>query len=700
MTFDTAADAHPIDASDYLPYVASATRRGLSAWAMRPPMTLDAWAREHFYLSAESSYVEQRWNPWPFQRAIMSLLSNDDVVEVNLKKSARIGYTKILLAFVGYSAHHTRRNQCVWQPTDDDAVDFVKSELEPMLRDITVMRDVFPQYLSRHKDNTLESKRFLGSLLRIKGAKAAKNFRRISIDNALLDEVDAMDNDVEKEGDPITLAFKRTEGATFPKRVLGSTPKLKGFSLIDNRFALADVRMTFQAPCPHCGKRHALTWGGKDVPHGFKWHKDQPDSAMHLCPHCTALITQAQYLDVAEQGVFVSDDGTLWLHQGGRFTTPTGEPAAKPKHVALHVWTAYSPVVAWSQIVADFLAARAAMDDGDATKMQAFTNTTLGECWEGEIERTDASDLKQRAEPFPLRLMPRGCLLLLASIDTQDNRVEIAIWGLGRGGEMWTVDHLVIFGNPALQSFWDEVETFVRTAEYPHVSGIPQRVYAWAVDSGGHHADAVYAFAHKLRHLRVHAIKGYSGRERSIDQGNAKVDFRWNGKIEKRGPTLWQVGTNLAKDRLQSRLDVRTPGPGYVHLASALSDEWYKQMASEVRAIRRTATGTETRWVKVRTRNEVKDNACYVIWLEERLGLLHPSKAKWWDQVEAAVQPEDDLFTRVAPLPEYETRLLANAPKPGQVAVEPVAVEKHAAQPATVAPKPRPPARPTFSRTW
>lgn len=694
MTFDLDAEFLPVDAADYIPAVTSAARRGLSAWAMREYQTLDAWAGDNFYLSAESSYVEQRWHPWPFQRAIMSLLSNDDVVEIDIKKSARIGYTKILLAFVGYTAHHTRRNQCVWQPTDDDAVDFVKSELEPMLRDVAVMRDVFPKYLSRHKDNTLDSKRFLGSLLRIKGAKAAKNFRRISIDNALLDEVDAMDNDVEKEGDPITLAFKRTEGATFQKRVLGSTPKLKGFSLIDGRFAMADVRMTFQPPCPHCGKRHALTWGGKDVPHGFKWHKDQPDSVMHLCPHCIALITQAQYLDVAEQGVFVSDDGTLWLHPDGRFTTPTGDPAATPKHVALHVWTAYSPVVAWSQIVADFLAARSAMDDGDTTKMQAFTNTTLGECWEGEIERTDASELQQRAEPFPLRLMPRGCLLLLASIDTQDNRVEIAIWGLGRGGEMWTIDHLVIFGNPALQSFWDEVEAFVRTTEYPHISGMPQRVYAWAVDSGGHHADAVYAFAHKLRHLRVHAIKGYSGRERSIDQGNAKVDFRWNGKIEKRGPTLWQVGTNLAKDRLQSRLDVRTPGPGYVHLASALSDEWYKQMASEVRAIRRTANGTETRWSKVRARNEVKDCAAYVIWLEERLGLLHPSKAKWWDQVEAAVQPADDLFSNVQPLPEYDHR------EPIKTATQPAAVESVAESTNSVPPRPAPGVNPFIRGGW
>src|SRR5699024_8630794 len=145
-------------------------------------------------------------------------------------------YTKILLAAIGYNAHHRRRNQCIWQPTDDDADDFVKTEVDPMLRDIEVMRSVFPKYLSRHKDNTLQQKKFIGSMLRVRGGKAASNYRRISIDFGALDELDAFDNDIEKEGAPDSLAAKRLEGATFPKFVCGSTPKLKGFSLIDTRF--------------------------------------------------------------------------------------------------------------------------------------------------------------------------------------------------------------------------------------------------------------------------------------------------------------------------------------------------------------------------------------------------------------------------------------------------------------------------------
>lgn len=623
-------------------------KKGLAGWSVPEPMTLDEWAREHFYLSAESSYVEQEWTPWYFQRAIMACISSDDIAEVDWQKSARVGYTKIILAAIGYFAEHKRRNQVLWQPTDDDAEDFVKSELEPMIRDVEAMQAVFPTYLARHKDNTLQQKKFIGSTLRVKGGKAAKNYRRISADVGYMDELDAFDNDVEKEGDPPTLARKRLEGATFPKFVCGTTPKQKGFSLIEERVALADERFTYQVPCAHCGKHHGLSWGGKDQPHGFKFLPGDPASVRHMCPHCHVLITQAEFLAIAETGVYVNDSGTLHLDVNGKFTTPEGVPVSAPAHIAFHVWTAYSPVVAWSAIVTDFLAAFEKVTQGDDTKMKAWVNTTLGEGWEGEIERTEADELKLRAEPFPLKVMPRGCLLALCAFDVQDNRLEVGTWGYGRGGEMWTLDHQVFFGNPALPEVWAEAEEFLRTQEYAHACGLPQRIFATAIDSGGHHTDAVYAFAHKLKALRVHAIKGASSRERSIENGNSRVSYRWNGKVEKNGPVLWMVGTNLAKDRFQSRLSVTTPGPGYVHFSKDLSDEWFKQIAGEHRALRRTQNGTETRWAPQRKRLEARDILAYVIWLEERLGLWTPRQAKFWNDLEARVQPADDLFAAAA----------------------------------------------------
>ena len=112
---------------------------------------------------------------------------------------------------MGYYAHHRRRNQCVWQPTDEDSDEFCKTEVEPMLRDVPAMRSVFPAVDTKSRLNTLREKIGIGMQLHLRGGKAAKNYRRLTLHAAWLDETDGFDPDIEHEGSPIALAAKRTE---------------------------------------------------------------------------------------------------------------------------------------------------------------------------------------------------------------------------------------------------------------------------------------------------------------------------------------------------------------------------------------------------------------------------------------------------------------------------------------------------------
>jgi terminase, large subunit len=633
--------------------IAHRLARGLETFGVPEPMSLDEWARKHFYLSAESSYVEQAWQPWPFQRAILACISNDDIRAVDFIKSARVGYTKMILAAIGYFAHHKRRNQALWQPTDDDRDEFVKTELDPMLRDVAAMREVFPAYMARHKDNTLQQKKFLGSMVHLRGGKAAKNYRRISVDTAYIDEIDAFDNDVEKEGSPDTLAGKRIEGATFPKMITGSTPKLKGFSLIEARVESADARYHYHIPCPHCEGHHALTWGGKDEPHGFKWQGNDVESVRHLCPHCGVLITQAEYLAIWEEGFWQGDDGSTIDHDGV-FRNAAGDQILAHRHIALHVWTAYSPAALWQDIVRDFIVAYRKAQEGDNSKLKAFVNTTRGETWEGDIERTDAEELKHRAEPFPLRVVPWGCLLLLVGGDTQDNRVELTVWGFGRGSEMWTIEHKIIFGNTAEDAVWEEVRQYLVETRFPHASGTELRITASAIDSGGHRSPNVYEFARVNARHNVFAVRGRPSGEKHIRDGAGQVDIDWRGKRRKNGVTLWHVGTNLAKDLIHGRLSVEKNGPGFIHFSNELSDEWFRQFAGEVRATRTTQSGQQTRWVGTRKRLEAKDCATYAIWMEAHLELGRRSNA-WWDALEERVQPQNRSLFEMDALPLAST---------------------------------------------
>lgn len=157
-------------------------------------------------------------------------------------------------------------------------------------------------------------------------------------------------------------------------------------------------------------------------------------------------------------------------------------------------------------------------------------------------------------------MVPMGCTLLLASCDTQGNRVEVGVWGFGRGQEMWTIDHQIFHGNPAEDEVWAGVAEYLFERRFQHEGGQQMSIYASAIDSGGHHSNAVYDFARRNKARRVFAVRGRPFGEKAIKDGAGQVDIDWRGKRLRKGVILWHVGTNLAKDLLHSRLAIESPG--------------------------------------------------------------------------------------------------------------------------------------------
>ena len=636
----------------------AALRRGLRPLEAPPPMRLSQWMAEHFYLSEESSYEQGRWEAYPYQIAIADCIGHDEINHVTWRKSARTGYTKIFLAAVGYFAEHKRRNQAVYQPTDEDRDDFVTTELEPMLRDVRVMRRVFPKFNRKSKENTIKKKRFLGCLLHLRGGKAAKNYRRITVDCVYYDETDGFDRDIEKEGSPFRLGDKRIEGATFPKSVAGSTPKLKGFSLIEDRESQADVRFQYFIRCPHCDDEHTLDWGGKEARHGFKWTDNDPETVGHVCPHCGVCITQAEYL-AAWKGRWKSAEG-IWIDERDpvqlRFRNAVDEEIAPPRHVAFFNWTAYSPQATWVSIVRDWLSAAKKAQAGDDSDLKTFINTTRGETYEQELEKTDASQLALRGKHgHPLRTVPRGAVKLAIGVDVQGDRWELVVWGFGRGEEMWVVDDLVIYGNPADQREWDLKLDPAIKATYRHVCGVEMSADAVAIDTGGHFTHQCYVFVRNRPNQNLYAVKGETRLGRPIKSASVLVDVNERGKTIRKGVRLWHVGTDTAKDLLYGRLQVSQPGPGYVHFARELTAEFYDQMTAESRMLVKTGRGEEHRWLKpAGKRNEKLDCTVYALFCAQMLG-LHTLSDKLWARLEAGLEP--DLF---APMPSANAAAMAD----------------------------------------
>ncbi|STG43793.1 tail assembly chaperone gp38 [Escherichia coli] len=85
-------------------------RAGLRSLFRPEPQTAVEWADANYYLPKESAYQEGRWETLPFQRAIMNAMGSDYVREVNVVKSARVGYSKMLLGVYAYFIEHKQRN--------------------------------------------------------------------------------------------------------------------------------------------------------------------------------------------------------------------------------------------------------------------------------------------------------------------------------------------------------------------------------------------------------------------------------------------------------------------------------------------------------------------------------------------------------------------------------------------------------------
>jgi phage terminase large subunit GpA-like protein len=110
-------------------------------------------------------------------------------------------------------------------------------------------------------------------------------------------------------------------------------------------------------------------------------------------------------------------------------------------------------------------------------------------------------------------------------------------------------------GDPAKPEVWNDLDE-ITLREWTTEGGRRLRLGAVGIDTGGHHADAVYKFCTPRRGRRVYAIKGMAG-----------IRPMWppksGGSKKYKGHKVWIVGVDTAKDAIYSRLRIADSGPGY-----------------------------------------------------------------------------------------------------------------------------------------
>lgn len=502
---------------------------------------------------------------------MMDAVNEPGVSEVVFMTSSQIGKTEILNNIIGYFTHQDPSPMLLIQPTLDMAETWSKDRLAPMIRDTDVLTDLFGDPRSRDSNNTLLHKKFPGGHITMAGANSPSSLASRPIRIVLLDEEDRYPHSAGSEGDPGSLAQKRT--TTFWNRLLVSvsTPTIEDESKIESRYQQSDQRK-FYVPCPECDAFQVLSW------QQIKFEKGKPETTFYECEHCKAKLKESD---------------KMWMLAHGEWRAE----AAFNGIAGFHISELYSPWVKWSEMVANFLKAKRLPET-----LKVWVNTSLGETWKDKTEGVDPLGLLKRKENWG-RVAPENVVVITAGVDVQDDRIEVEVIGWGIGQESWSLQYHVLHGDPAQSKVWEDLDN-VLTQTIKTGDGRTLPVACACVDSGGHQTQRVYEYCKNREYQRIYAIKGASQIGKPLVSKFSKAN--------KLRVKLFSIGTDTAKQMIYARLKIHQPGPGYCHFPADYPEEYFKQLTAE-RIQTKFVNGHPTRvWVMPKgRRNEALDCRVY-----------------------------------------------------------------------------------------
>ncbi len=547
-----------------------------------PRQTVSEWAEANRYLSREysSQHGRYRLSVVPYAREPMDCANDPTVRSVCLMWGAQTTKTTTLENVLGYFVAPDPSPILLVQPTVDMAQAWSKERFNATVRDTPCLREVISEQKSRESGNTIQLKTFPGGNLAIIGANAPAGLAGRPRRVVLLDEVDRFPVSAGTEGDPVSLAIRRTESFWNSVIYLTSTPTIKGASRIESEYEQTDKRHWF-VPCPTCGAFQTLKW--KQV----KWPEGKPEDAYYEC----------------ERGCRWDDDFRIQAIRKGEWR-PTAPFNGKRGYYLNGIYSPFKPKRGFKsrlhQMATDFLEAKA----GGPETLKVWTNTFLAETWEEAGEKIDFSSVVNRCEDYAPDRLPNDVVLIIGGADVQKDRIEIEWIGVGNEEETWGIDDVKVIGDTEKPETWQRLGQALER-KFKRADGVEIAPTALAIDI--HYRPKQtrdWCQKHGTR-VMVFPVFGIGSTQPTL------VVDRYNKHY---GQRTWSIAGDHAKDIIFSRLKIDMPGPRYCHFPRGFgyNDEWFKQLTSE-KAVTRYVKGYPRRIYEKSSgaRNEALDKRVY-----------------------------------------------------------------------------------------
>lgn len=586
-------------------------------WTPIEPQKIYQWALNNIKLPSKAAAEP---GPLDFGRTPYALgildeiedTKNDAVIWI---AGAQVSKTTVLVAAALKDVVVERAPAMLVLSTIGLAESFSKERLQPTIKESPSLLQAFGKSKEKSSENTILYKEALnGGHLILIGSNSSAELRSRPIKKLYLDEVSSyLPN---KEGDVVNNLKQRQVTFFDSTTVLASTPVFKG-DRIESEYEKTDQRRYF-VDCPHCQQSQWLKW------EQVKWPKDLPREAVYECEYCQRQWTEGQRHKAIRNGEWQP--------------TATPQPGYE-KTPGFHLSAIYSPWMTLAALAIEWMAAQ-----GDRLKLQTFLNSKLAQGFEvAEFNDLDWVYLQSRCDSYQLGTVPAKGLLLTAGVDVQKDRLVVSVYAWGEGEESWLIAHLNIYGNPLLdskheESPWQQLDQLM-AANYEHESGTLLKIALTNIDSGYATQDVYKYVLSRQRRFKVRAVDGLPGDREPVGPASyPQVDGK--GRRNKSGLALWGVGVNQIKEMIYSRLNLKQPGPGFVHFAAATPETYFKELTGERIEIRYKNGFPYKKWVlKPGHQNHALDCFVYATAAAYHLRVHYPQYP--WSELRAAIaQPK------------------------------------------------------------
>ena len=386
------------------------TDEELQAWAPPERISVSDWA-ERFRRIVSKDASEP--GPWrnsraPYLKGIMDSLCDDNYDVVVIRKAARVGGSEAARNALAWWIDQDPGPVLLVYPSQASAEEQIRNEIVPLIQGCPKLKPYMTGSIRDWRKGEIELTRCRIYV----GYSSPQSLASRTIRYVIFDESDKMPIWAGKEGDPLSLAYRRLQTFGYRKKlVVTSTPTVRT-GVISRAFDECVDRRHYHVPCVHCGELQALTFDQlkwpkyPDLTHRAQAARIEAErSAWYECSSCGEKMVDADKAKFLPLGVWVSEGC---------------EPGVRPesRRVAFQISALYSQLgITWHEIASQWLLAQGSLPG----KME-FITQILGQPFEEQISALTKGDFHSRgAKGHEPGVVPAWGGMLLAAADTQQD---------------------------------------------------------------------------------------------------------------------------------------------------------------------------------------------------------------------------------------------------------------------------------------